>query len=112
VGGAPHPPAKPSRKLDPAKIDQRAAAADGGNVSQMFVVERHRSRYAIEASSYDAGGVAACLLRGIAYAWNGGGQDSGVADDEDIRMPRNAEVIRHLYSASAIGFGTEPSRCR
>jgi len=112
VGKAPGPPTDPAGELDPAEIDQRAAAADRGDVTQMLVLERHRRFVSGEPSPDHPRGVASRLLRRIANAGDRLWQNRGVANDEHVRMARNAEVRLDLHAAGTIRLGVQPLRGR
>jgi len=116
VGKAPRPPADPAGEPQPAEIDQRAAAPDGGDIAQMPVAERHRPVVAGQPRADHPRGVASALLGGVADARHGpavrqrGGD--GVADGEDARVTRHAEVRVHLHAPGAIRRDAEPARGR
>src|SRR5262249_38024222 len=115
VDGAPEEPGEPPAQLDEAEIADRDLAPDRRQVARVAVAEGGH-RLAGEAGEDGPRRVGALLLGGGRDAGDGParGVDAGggVADDEDLGMPRHAEVGLDDDASGAVLPGAEPFRRR
>src|SRR5258706_5602705 len=117
VDDAPEQPGKKTAHPDPTEIGNRTAAPDGGEVSHIHVAERLHGFFAAgECRADGIGHVDALLLGGGRHTGYGltfsAHDQGGIANDENLRMPRQGEIGVYLDTAGTILLRVQPSGCR
>src|ERR1700674_1951014 len=107
----PDQPGDEAAQVNPAEVDHRRLAPDGGEVAVVAIAEGRRRRPAREPRRDQLADVGALLLRhrrdtrqrlaALAHV-------CGVADDEDFRMTRERQIGRDLDAAHRVALGIEP----
>src|SRR5690606_33288365 len=99
VGEPPGPPGQPSGEPDPAEVDDRRLAADGGDVARVAVAEGRR-RLTPQPRLDRPRRVTPALLGGVADSGHltaiGIGDADRVPHREDLRAAWHREVLQHL----------------
>jgi hypothetical protein len=97
----PRQPAEPAFQLQPSEIGDGRRAADGRHVPEIPILERP-ARLTIDAADDISRGVPARLNCDLGDTWQRPavcpGDRRKIADDEDLRVPRDREV--RLYDDS------------
>src|SRR5258708_32760740 len=107
---APEQPTDKTGELDPVELHHRGFAADSGEVTGVAIDEGLRRSTAFDAGANELPDITAHLLGGGRDPGNGRHRRRGIADRENLRMPRHAEVRPDLDPAGAVVLGLDPLR--